>query len=273
MLPNEFIKKHHIELTTQESALCQQAIDIMLQSVDPFHDSSHAYRMLDYLDEFIRTDEFQHIAGRVNLKIVFIAILWHDCWRADKDAKHSVSLFWLTLYEGLGASRYFSKAARKATIDKELRAAIKYVIRRHSRFQLFPIKTLEAKILRLVDTLDMFNPDRTYLLTRKYFLERPIRRSTYRAGKLGLRIFGKKNPKAIHDFEWSQRVSALRALYVSQAYQILDDYKMLCDLWRNQQFKEFELYLEGLREQYLENPEYPAEAVYAFESQALDNPF
>jgi len=179
MLPNEFIKRHHIELTIEESALCRDAMDIMLRSIDPFHDSSHAYRMLAYLDEFIKTDEFRRIAHKVNLKIVFIAILWHDCWRADKDAKDSVSLFWLTLYEGIGASRYFSKAAREANIDKKLQAAIKYVIKKHSRFQLFPIKTLEAKILRLVDTLDMFNPDRTYLLKRKYFFERPIKLSTY----------------------------------------------------------------------------------------------
>ena len=273
MLPNEFINRHQIELTPEEAALCDQAAVLMSHSVDPYHDSSHVHRMLDYLHEFIQTDEFRRIAHKVNLKIVFIAILWHDCWRAGKDAKYSVSLFWLTLYEGLGASRYFSKASHKAHIDSTSHAAIKYVIKKHSRFQLFPIKTVEAKILRLVDTLDMFNPDRTYLLKRKYFLERPITLSTYRAGKLGLRIFGKKNPKAIHDFEWAQKISDLRSMYVSHGYQVLEEYKTLCDLLRNQQFKEFERHLDGLRKKYLDGPEYMPGAVYAFESQTIENSF
>ncbi len=269
MLPNEFTTKHHIKLTSEEDVLCRQALVIMSQSVDQFHDSSHVHRMLGYLDEFIRTDEFQRIAHKTNVKIIFIAILWHDCWRADKDPKHSMSLVWLTLYEGVGASRYFSQFAHKAGIDPELHAAVKYVIRKHSRFQLFPINTCEAKILRLVDTLDMFNPDRTYLLKRKYFLEQPITLSTYRAGKLGLRIFGKKNPKAIHDFEWSQKISTLRPMYISHGYQLLDEYKILCDLLRNQQFKEFEHYLNRLREKYLESPDPPSEAIYAFAPQTI----
>ena len=39
------------------------------------------------------------------------------------------------------------------------------------------------------------------------------------------------------------------------------------------QFQEFENYLEGLRKEYFENPELPAEAIYIFESRAMDNPF
>lgn len=264
MLPQEFLEEHHIELTAEEAVLCRWATDIMAQSVDPHHDSSHVERMLGYLSEFIRTDEFQLIAHRVSVKIVFLAILWHDCWRADKYVTHSVSLFWLTFYEGLGASRFFSKAARRAGLDMTLGTKISYVIKKHSRFQLLPIKTVEAKILRMVDSLDMFNPDRMYLLKKQFLFEHPIKPSTYRMASLALRLFYKKDPKAIQDFEWARKISDLRTSYASYGRQVLEDYKVLCDLLGSGQFKEFELYLESLREKYLENPELPGEALYAF---------
>ena len=270
MFPQEFLEQHQIELTGEESVLCRQATDIMSHSIDPHHDSYHVYRMLAYLDDFIRTDEFRRIAHTVDIKAVFIAILWHDCWRADKDATHSASLFWLTLYEGIGASRTFSKAARRVGLERSLRTMIAYVIKKHSRFQLFPIKTVEAKILRMVDTLDMFNPDRTYLLKKKFFFEQPIKPSTYRAGVLVLRLFCKKDPKAIQDFEWARKISDLRASYAAYGRQVLEEYKMLCDLLSSGQFKEFERYLEGLRKKYLENPELPGEAVFAFARRAFE---
>jgi len=48
---------------------------------------------------------------------------------------------------------------------------------------------------------------------------------------------------------------------------------MLCDLLYNEQFKEFEYYLDGLREKYLESPEYTPEAIYALASRTIENPF
>ncbi len=270
MLPQEFLEQHHLDLTAEEADLCRQAAGIMSQSVDLYHGSSHVYRMLDSLDEFIRTDEFRRIAHTVNLKVVFIATLWHDCWRADKDATRSLSLFWLTLCEGLGASRFFSKAACRAGLEKTLGTKISYVIKKHSRFQILPIKTVEAKILRMVDTLDMFNPDRTYLLKKKFLFDQPIKLSTYRMGLLVLRLFCKKDPKAIQDFEWARKISELRTSYALHGHQVLEDYKVLCDLLSSGQFKEFEHYLEGLQKKYLENPEQPAETVYVFASRVYE---
>jgi hypothetical protein len=264
MRPQEFLELHQFELTAEETKVCRLAMEIMAQSVDSHHDNSHIERMLDYLSDFIQTDEFRQLAATIDLKVVFIAILWHDCWRSDKDATHSLSLLWLTMYEGLGASRFFSKAARRAGIEKAVWKKISYVIKKHARFQLFPIKTPEAKILRMVDALDMFNPNRTYLLRKKFFFEQPIKPSTYRAARLIFRIFCKKDPKAIHDFEWAQKISDLRACYAAYGRQVLEDYKVLCDLLGNGQFKEFENYLESLREKYLENPEQPGEAAYVF---------
>lgn len=179
MFPDEFITRHALTLTPEEQMLGQQAIDIMARSVDPFHDCSHIYRMLDSLNEFMRTDEFQKIACRVDVKALLLAILWHDCWRATKDVKRSVSLVWLTLYEGIGASRYFTKAARAAQIETALRMKVSYSIRKHSRFQVLPIKTMEARILRMIDALDMFNPARTHLLKQRFLFEQPINLFTY----------------------------------------------------------------------------------------------
>jgi hypothetical protein len=262
MFPDEFITRHDFELTLEERALCRQATDIMAHSVDPFHDSSHISRMLDSLDEFIRTDEFQAMAYTVDLKTVFLAILWHDCWRADKDVKRPLSLFWLTLYEGIGASRYFAKAARAAQIESELRLKVGYSIKKHARFQVLPINTLEAKILRMLDALDMFNPDRMNLLKKRFFFEQPIKPSTYRAGVLVLRLFCTKVPKAIHGFEWSQRISTLREHYAAYGRHVLGEYEMLCDLLRKQQYQEFEDTLEELRKKYF----------YAFDTLKTEHP-
>jgi hypothetical protein len=123
----------------------------------------------------------------------------------------------------------------------------------------------------MVDTLDMFNPDRAYLLKKKFFFEQPIKPSTYRTGVLVLRLFCNKDPKAVQDFEWARKISELRATYAAYGHQVLEDYKVLCDLLGNGQFKEFEHYLEGLQEKYLENPEQAEEeAVYAFVPRAFE---
>jgi hypothetical protein len=168
---DQFVKCHDLALTPAEWWLCRKAASIMASSVDQFHDCSHISRMLGSLNEFMRTDEFRQIACQVDLKTLLLAILWHDCWRAAKDVKRPLSLFWLTLYEGIGASRYFAKAAREARIEETLRRNVSYAIRKHSRFQMLPIVTLEAKILRMVDALDMFHPDRANLLQKRFLFE------------------------------------------------------------------------------------------------------
>jgi hypothetical protein len=244
----QFINRHDLVLTLAEWRLCRQAIDIMRNSVDPFHDCSHISRMLESLEEFMRTDEFQQSAGQVDLKTLLLAILWHDCWRAAKDAKRPLSLFWLTLYEGIGASRYFARAAREAGLKETLRRNVSYAIRKHSRFQVLPIVTLEAKILRMVDALDMFHPERANLLQKRFLFEQPIKPSTYRAGVLVFRLFCAKNPKAVYG--WSREIALLREQYAAYGLNVLNEYKRLCDLLRGGQHQQFEEMLEELREKY-----------------------
>jgi hypothetical protein len=259
---DQFVRCHHLALTPEEWRLCRQAASIMASSVDPFHDCSHISRMLDSLNEFMGTDEFRKIAGRVDLKTLLLAILWHDCWRAAKDVKRPLSLFWLTLYEGIGAGRYFANAARDAGIEKALRLKVSYAIRKHSRFQVLPIVTLEAKILRMVDALDMFNPDRANLLKKRFLFEQPIKRSTYRAGVLVFRLFCAKDPKAIYG--WSREISLLRKQYAAYGLHVLGEYKLLCDLLRERQYQQFDEMLEALREKYDREPEFMTDENCAF---------
>jgi hypothetical protein len=207
----------------------------------------------------------------VDLKTVFLAILWHDCWRAAKDAKRPLSLALLTLYEGIGASRYFAKAARAANIDPVLRRKISYCIKKHSRFQVLPIKIMEARILRIVDALDMFNPARTHLLKQRFLFDQPISLSSYRAGVLVLRLFCVRDPKGIQEFEWSQKISTLRASYAAYGRHALADYKMLCDLLRQGQLTEFERLLDELRQKYFERPEHSPEALCAFDAMTTEH--
>ena len=122
----------------------------------------------------------------------------------------------------------------------------------------------------MVDTLDMFNPDRMDALKNKFLFEQPIKPSTYRMAALAFRLFCKKDPNVIQDFEWARKISDLRTSYASYGRQVLEDYKVLCDLLSSGQFKEFECYLEGLREKYLENPHRPPEVLYAFVPRAFE---
>ncbi len=273
MHPHEFLDTHQIHLTPEESALYEQGIDLMARSIDPHHDATHIARLLESLDEFIRTDEFRRLAGNVDLKVIFIAILWHDCWRAHKETEHCVPLFWLTVYEGIGASRHFDRAARSAGVEPAFCKAVTYAIRKHSLFQFWPIKTLEAKILKVVDALDMYSLDRTYLLEKKYLLDRPITPATYNVGLIVIRLFAQKDPRPSHYFEWSQKLAELRPAYLSRARKELAEYKMLCDLQHAKHIQEFEQYLAELQDRYVFNPEYVPEAVYIGKDERLDAPF
>jgi hypothetical protein len=269
MHPNEFIDRYHIRLTPEEDALCRQALRIMTDSIDPHHDASHVWRLLGSLDEFIATEEFQSMAAEVDLKVVFMAILWHDCWRANKVAENRISLFWVIAYEGIGASRYFAKAARRANVGSMFRAAVSYVIRKHALFQFSPIRTLEAKILKVVDALDMYSPDRTYLLEKKYLLDRPISQGTYNFALFVLRLFAGKDPKPTYYFEWSKKISEVRPAFVERVSREIAEYGELCDLLSEQRFHEFEQYLAELRDKYVYNPDYLPEIVYLQEEDVM----
>ncbi len=273
MHPHEFLDTHQVHLTPEESALYEQGIDLMDRSIDPHHDATHIARLLDSLDEFMRTDEFQRMADRINVKVIFMAILWHDCWRAHKETERCVPLFWLTMYEGIGASRYFAKAAKLAEVEPAFGEAVTYAIRKHSLFQFWPIKTLEAKILKVVDALDMYSLDRTYLLEKKYLLDRPITPATYNAGLVVIRLFARKDPRPTHYFEWSKKLAELRPAYLSRARKELAEYKMLCDLQHTKHVQEFERYLAELQDKYIFNPEYVPEAVYVGKDAELERAF
>lgn len=88
---------------------------------------------------------------------------WHDVWKSQRLAKNSLVLLHHQWMDGLGSVQLFKEAAKVAKLSSELTAQVSYAIRKHAQFQFTPVKTLEAQVLRDLDNLDLFSPERLKL--------------------------------------------------------------------------------------------------------------
>lgn len=127
-------------------------------SKDPYHDRTHAERMLHDFSFLLKTEEA--VAQALNPEVVILSICWHDTWKAGRVGQSSLDLLIHQFWDGLGSLRIFERAAKAADLDPELRKQVSYAIRKHAHFQFLPIRTLEAKVLRDLDDLDLWSEER-----------------------------------------------------------------------------------------------------------------
>ncbi len=256
MHPTDFIEKHHIELTPEERLLCDEAMRVMKDSVDVHHDMSHIHRLLGYLDEFMATEEYALIADRIDLNVVLIACLWHDCWRSTKDPKYVHGLLWYTLYEGFGATSTFALAARKVGLDESLASPIRYAIRKHSFLQMTGLRTLEARLLSSIDTIDHFSLDRLKKLERKYLVDHAISSLTLKLAKFSIRAFLEREHRSTSFFKWSEaKMAESKVRFRKVVNQHLYEYETLLSKLKDSQFEEYIRYLPDIQDKYVFKPE------------------
>lgn len=254
MLPEEFISKHPLGLTKAEAQLCQKAMEIMSQSKDVHHGASHVYRLLDFLDEFMVSKDFRLLQEKVDLKVIYISFLWHDCWRSQKDPEHTFALIWGELMENVLAPALFSKFAKQYGIDKHLAAKIKYCIKKHARYIIIPLKGAEAKIVKALDVLDQFSSQRIAILQRKYLLDRPIRPYYPHLAKLALKIFLETDVKGIHYFSWVEKKVKLRkAKLIPELWEGIKEYEVLLSFRLPANKLEYEKQFAFMKQKYLKD--------------------
>ena len=248
----QFIEKHRIQLTPPERRLCDEAMRLMSRSVDVHHDSAHIGRLLDYLDEFTATDEYRRLAPGLDLKVLLVSVLWHDCWRSRKDPGRITGLLWCTLYEGIGASSIFSRAAKRLGVGEALARRVSYAIRKHAYFKATSPSTLEARLLAAVDTLDHYSFERLKGLERKYLVERPISGISLRLAKLAIRLFVEPERRATRFFRWSKRrIHERKQRFLARVRRQVEEYRALLDRRKSRRPGEFTDYLRHLQEKYV----------------------
>jgi|WetSurMetagenome_2_1015567.scaffolds.fasta_scaffold17330_6 hypothetical protein len=256
MLPSEFIQRHSLNFSKNELELSKEAIDMMVDSLDVHHNETHAYRLLDYLDKFMGTKEFENISNQVDLKSFFIAILWHDVWKSERDPSNVFLLMRDILLEGVGAARKFGKYAKKYNLKTDVYKKARYAIRKHSLIQIAPLMTWEAKILSDIDALDGLSLDRIYYVEKKYLYDRPVTPTNLRMARFAVRMFVKNKTERSFFLEWSKKIFVkMRKDFLDKASIELYEYEQLVKISKSQQEEEFENYLCFMREKYINRPE------------------
>jgi hypothetical protein len=137
--------------------LLDQAVEFMRNSKDPGHGLDHISNLLKETDRFFKStgNEF-----KIDREILVLSLYWHDVWKSQIKPNWRNYLF-LQLYEGLGSMFMFKTYARSVDLPLETIRSVSYAIRKHSAVQGLRAKTLEAQLLWDVDTLDIWNTQRT----------------------------------------------------------------------------------------------------------------
>jgi hypothetical protein len=256
MLLSKFVEKNNIKLSDIELDLCRKATEMMAGSIDVHHNESHIYRMLDYLEEFLATEEYRKSSKDFDLKVIFISILWHDIWRAKRSPENVVNVLRDALVEGIFAALYFQKEAKIAGLDEEIIKKVKYIIRKHSKYQLLPIKTKEAKIMIDIDVIDSFSLDRVYLLEKKYLYDRPVSAATLKLVKYATRVFVVNKTSRSFYSQWAkERFLQMKEILLAKAYPEIGEYEQMLKALKRGNMLEYERQLCFLREKYINRSE------------------
>lgn len=198
-----FLSRNKISLPDLVLSLCHEGIEITRNGIDPLHDENHTFRILTDLDQFLR-EETKIERSEVNFEVLLLSICWHDVWRAKIFPKNVISLLFALLWDGLGGARMFAKRAKQVGLEQEMLSPISYAIRKHTSFQIFPPKTLEAKILKDLDNLEGWSLTRIKALKERYLVPGKIEPKLLRLAKFYFDHFMAKMSTKASYFEWSK---------------------------------------------------------------------
>jgi hypothetical protein len=202
------------------------------------------------------TQEYMDIRQHVDLKPLFLAVLWHDIWRTEREPLNIFCLMRDISMEGLGAARKFKKYAKKYQLDEALFHKTSYVIRKHSLIQIMPLRTWEAKILADIDALDGLSLDRLYLLEKKYLFNQPANTMYLWMARFALKLFVKNKTEKSFFFTWSKRkYLKMKKDFLTKATVEINEYEQLVKIAKKHEQEQFEDYLGFMREKYLNKPE------------------
>jgi hypothetical protein len=172
--------------------LLEKAVEFMTHTKDPSHGMEHIDNLLQETGRFFMStgDTFN-----IDRDVYLLALYWHDVWKSQNKPNWGNYLF-QQLYEGFGSMLMFKKQAIRVRLAPATIESVSYAIRKHSAFQVLSAKTLEAQLLWDIDTLDLWDPQRTLNAFRN------LGRSNLRAFDSYIRYMKKAG---FHlNFEWSR---------------------------------------------------------------------
>lgn len=162
MTVQQFIDLWDIKLSPPAQQLCHIGLEILEKSTDPTHDLSHVEALLDNANYLITHERLDQ--KKLKFEVLTLAITWHDVWKSAYVPKNVVQLFYSFYWDGLGSSRLFETHARRVGLDLETKKATSYAIRKHHSVQFLPRNTLESKILKDCDELELWSLGRAQVM-------------------------------------------------------------------------------------------------------------
>lgn len=254
MTTQEFLQKYPLNLSPAETGLLKDAVFRMEAAKDVHHGISHIYSLLGCFDEFMGSEDFLRLNPKPDLKVIFFAILCHDCWRAKKDPKGVLGLLWYTILENYAASRLFAKMASKYKVDAVFAGKIKYCIKVHGWKVFSSVKTTEAKILTALDDWDQFNEGRINVIANKFLLDRPLKRSYAAQGRLAVKLFLEPDSAAASYFAWiGNKIRQRKQIIIPRIQKELEEYDRLIALKEKGALAEFEESFSAFKKNVLNN--------------------
>lgn len=166
---DNFLSKNNIELPRNIYLLCKKGIEIMKRGTDTRHNEKHVYAIFNDLDRFLNEQKVIDI-NKINFQILLLGISWHDTWRASKEQTNIFFIYYHTLIHGLAATRLFKNHAKQVNLNPKLIKKVNYAIRKHTQFQFMSLNTIEAKILRDLDQLQLWSIERIRPSVEKYLI-------------------------------------------------------------------------------------------------------
>ncbi len=159
MTPEEFAQLHNLSVSTAVFTACNEALEIMSNSVDPLHTQNHVLRMISDLHSFmLNSSEIPW--HKVDFEILLLSICWHDTWKSYKLPTSKKTVFVYNQVDGYFSMRLFNRLINKHSLPKNIVNKTKYAIKKHSSLQFLPKRTLESKLLKDLDKLEEWSIDR-----------------------------------------------------------------------------------------------------------------
>lgn len=220
---NEFLAKNNVILEEPVLRFCQEGIEIMKNGIDPLHDDDHVLAIIGNLDRFLNENE-EIDRCRINFSVLLLAICWHDIWKSQRLSKNLILFLYHFLWDGLGSESIFKKAAGKALLDPETIKAAAYAIKKHTRIHLLNRRTLESKILKDLDTLEIWSVKRIRKAEQEAEAMVDIGQTLLKTAKVYLRFMHKLNDSSFY-FQWSrQEFDTKKKEYFEEANRLINLY-------------------------------------------------
>lgn len=201
----------------------------MSKSRDPCHSEIHVADLISILDQLLRNEK-TIATSAINFEILLPAIAWHDCWTSTKKRTINPLIFsFYMLYEGFGSAKIFKVNTRKLKVPFSLVKDIKNCIFHQSFLtnnkminKIFKPKLIEAKILRDMDSLDVWGLRRQTQFKKMYCNRKGEfnNRKAYIFSKWGYELLLKHSGNFY--FNWSkQEYQKRRSSFMKEAERLI----------------------------------------------------